>query len=270
MIKYRPGLPDHNSNVSHNSPFKEFLTLLISVLAFLYLIYWALGFAIDAAANHLPYEQEARLFNKMSVQWGELFGEAPKKDERIQTLVNNLQRCSSLPIPISISTIANTDANAIALPGGEMLVFEGLLEYVQSENGLAFVLAHELGHFINRDHLKGLGRGLVLASLSSMLTGPNSSISQLLTPGIQLNTARFSQKRESAADLTALEILNCHYGHVSGAIEFFESVQKLDQGDSGIRHYFSSHPQVKKRIQAIHKWQTSHQIAEGKTIAWED
>lgn len=269
MVNYKPGLPGKNDNVSHQSPVKEFLTLLIGVSIIFYIAYWLLGLAIDTAANRLSYEQEAKLFKNLPIEWGELLGENPEKDEKLQALVNQLQSCSSLPIPITVSTVKKQEPNAVALPGGEMLVFNGLLEHVQSENGLAFVLAHELGHFINRDHLKGLGRGLVLVSLSSMLTGPNSSISRLLTPGIQLNTADFSQDRESQADITALEILNCHYGHLGGATEFFESLKKSNSPDSGLSHYFSSHPQMQQRIRAIVAWKDKHQITESKTIPWQ-
>ena len=268
MVEYKPGLPKNNSNVSHNSPLKEFLTLLAGVLVIIYGIYWLLGFAIDTAADHLSYEQETQLFNKIPMQLSELFGETPKKNKRLQALVDQLQKCSSLPTPTSVSTISETSPNAIAFPGGKMLVFEGLLEHVQSENGLAFVLAHELGHFINRDHLKGVGRQLVLVSLSAMLTGANSSISRILTPSIQLNSARFSQQRESLADITALEILTCHYGHLSGSTEFFESMKDIDNPSFSLSHYFSSHPEMRKRIQAIRKWQTKHQIPEGKKTAW--
>ena len=268
MVDYQPGLPEQNDNVSHESPLKEFLTLLVGVLVFISVVYWLLGFAIDVAAEHLPYEQEAKLFKKVPLDWGEMLGEKPERNQRLQTLVNELQKCSSLPVPIRVSKVNKEEPNAVALPGGNMLVFDGLMEHVQSENGLAFVLAHELGHFINHDHLKGLGRGLVLLSLSSIMTGPNSSLSRLLTPSIQLNTANFSQTRESEADVTALEILHCHYGHVAGATEFFESLRKTDQEYSTLSHYFASHPQMEKRIQAIQQWQAERQIQPGQTMAW--
>jgi Zn-dependent protease with chaperone function len=268
MVEYKPGLPEKNNNVSHTAPFKEFLTLLAGISILIYAAYWLLGFAIDIAVEHLSYEQETQLFSTIPAQLHELLGEAPQQDKRLQTLVDELRTCSSLPTPITAFIAAEETPNAMALPGGQMLVSDGLLAHIKSENGLAFVLAHELGHFINRDHLRGIGRGLVLASLSSILIGPNSSISRLLTPSIQLNTARFSQKRESQADITALEILHCHYGHVSGATEFFESMEESQHLDLGISHYFSSHPQMNQRIQAIHKWQVKHQIAEGATIAW--
>ncbi|MEE9447870.1 MAG: M48 family metallopeptidase [Arenicellales bacterium] len=269
MVEYKAGLPEHNDNVSHESPVKEFLSLLVGVFALIFVVYWALGWAIDMAANRLSYEQEAKLFNKIPVDWGELLGdEAPKKDARLQALVDQLQKCSVLTPPITVSTISKQAPNAVALPGSQMLIFEGLLKEVDSENGLAFVLAHELGHFINRDHLKGLGRGLVLVSISSVLTGPNSSISRLLTPSIQLNTAKFSQGRESAADTTALEILNCHYGHVSGATEFFKSLRSMDEQGSKFSHYFASHPEMETRIDDISNWASTHNAIKGELKAW--
>lgn len=269
MANYRPGLPQYNDNVSHEAPFKEFLTLLVGVLVLISIAYWILGLAVDYAAEKLPYEHEAKLFEKLPVDWAELLGSPSEPNARLQTLVNALQKCSSLPINIRVSTVPNNVPNAIALPGGKMIVFKGLLDHVQSENGLAFVLAHELGHFINRDHTKGLGRGVVLMSLSSLLTGPDSSLSRLLTPSIEFNTAKFSQRRESEADQTALQIINCHYGHLAGATEFFESLKALDVKTSKLGHYFSSHPQTEARIENIKNWQRTHNVPDKDPIPWE-
>ncbi len=270
MADYRPGLPEHNDNVSHESPVKEFLSLLLGVLLLLSLAYWALGLAIDKAVDYLPYEDEAKLFEKLPVEWGAVIGgDIQATNPRLQSLVDALRQCSELPVPISVSTLGSESPNAVALPGSQMLVFDGLFDYVQSENGLAFVLAHELGHFINRDHLKGIGRGIVLLSLSSVLTGPSSSLSRLLTPSIQLNTARFSQKRESEADQTALEILKCHYGHIDGAAEFFEALKISDLGDSSVNHYFASHPEFDTRIKHIDQWKRENAVPSGTTVPWE-
>ncbi len=268
MAAYKPGLPEPNSNVSHESPFKEFATLLAGVLGAVFLVYLVLGATIDYAADKLSYEHEAALFNKIPFQLGEIVGDSPKPNTKLQALVDELRQCSTLPVHITAYSVTTKEPNAMALPGGDMVVFDGLLDHVQSENGLAFVLAHELGHFINRDHLKGMGRGIVLASLSSLLTGPSSSLSKLLTPSFELSTAQFSQKRESAADQTALEILNCYYGHVSGATEFFEALKREETSRGGFGHYFSTHPENEERIQKIKMWQQNRQVPAGNTKAW--
>ncbi|MCK5872387.1 MAG: M48 family metallopeptidase, partial [Methylococcales bacterium] len=166
------------------------------------------------------------------------------------------------PYPITTRIIDDNDVNALALPGGNILLFAGLLDSVRSENGLAFVIAHELGHFINQDHLRGMGRGAVLMALSIAFTGADSNISKFLTPTSQFAQAQYSQKAESFADQTALKILNCHYGHVGGATEFFDwikntpkdSLQKLEK----VSHYFSTHPHIEKRINALHQFSKTH------------
>jgi Zn-dependent protease with chaperone function len=61
--------------------------------------------------------------------------------------------------------------NAMAVPGGKMVVFSGLLDSLSSTNGLMFVLAHEVGHFKNRDHLRLMGRGIVLSILAMLALG---------------------------------------------------------------------------------------------------
>ena len=95
--------------------------------------------------------------------------------------------------------VADADeVNALALPGQRIVVFRGLLEAVASENELDMVLAHELGHFAGRDHLKGLGRGLVASFLAMTLFGSDSSAAGLVAHITLSFDARYSQRQEAA------------------------------------------------------------------------
>ena len=135
-----------------------------------------------------------------------------------------------------------------------MLVLNGLLDTVASENGLSFVLAHELAHFKNRDHLRGLGRGIVLTAVSALLTGAGSEATQLLAPSANFTQAQYSQDREELADEQALQTLACYYGHAGGATEFFEAMKTRDVKIlPGVGHYFSSHPEAVERIDNLHR-----------------
>ena len=60
-----------------------------------------------------------------------------------------------------------------------MIVTAGLLEKVESENELAFIIGHELGHFRNRDHIRGLGRGLAIGILITAVSGNDGGGAQL-------------------------------------------------------------------------------------------
>jgi len=265
-VKYQPSLPEHNDNVSHQRPVREFFVLIAGVLAFLLIGYWALGLFVDVAVDYLSSEQEAKLFSKVDINWE--FGKEsmPKEQAKLQSLVDSLAPCLALPYPITVSLVKSDVVNAMAVPGGKMVVFSGLLESVSSTNGLMFILAHELGHFKNRDHLRLMGRGIVLSILAMLAFGGDSGFSDILASTINLRTAKYSQTRESQADHTALHALHCHFGHVGGATELFETLQSQDEESGfGFTHYFSTHPELQQRIDDLHRLSQELGFSEKKT-----
>ena len=257
-MNYQPSLPDHNVNVSHDHPIREFFILVSGVVVVLVLVFWLLGLLVDYAVEFIPPEQEAELFANLNFDWTSTPDSEPDTDSEqeasLQGLLDSLQTCLDLPYPITVTLVKSEQVNAVAIPGGNVLVFSGLLESVSSQNGLAFVLAHELGHFVNRDHLRGMGRGILLAALSTVIFGANSDISQMLASASGVQVAQYSQERESLADRTALHVLSCHYGHVGGAAELFVALQELEEAlDFGLLHYFATHPELQTRIDDLQR-----------------
>ena len=251
-MEYKAVLPEHNSNVSHSNPLKEFVILASGVVCFLLFCFWALGLFIDSAVEYLSPEREARLFSKMNYELGQQEGIEPGTKDSVQVMVDSLGACIDVNYPVQVVIINSKELNAFAFPGGYLIVFSGILDTLESENGLSFILAHELAHFKNRDHLRSLGRGVVLVALSSVLTGADSGVSQLLAPTGYLGQSQFSQSRETKADIAGIEALDCRYGHVGGATELFEILQKDDNlEESFALHYFASHPELSKRIETL-------------------
>jgi len=253
-IRYKPSLPKKNNNISHEHPFKEFVILLFGVIILFLSLFWSLGLFVDKAVEYISPEKEAILFAKLKLNGGKQLDQASAKQAYLQKLTDSLRECIDIHFPVSVLLIDSKEANAFAFPGGTIVVNSGILDAVQSENGLAFVLAHELAHFKNRDHLRGLGRSAVLIALSSLLTGTSSSITRALAPVQLFSQAQYSQARESAADQTALSTMNCAYGHVGGATEFFNGlIEAKDNFDLKALHYFSSHPELPKRINELNR-----------------
>jgi len=252
-MKYRAALPEQNDNVSHEHPLKEFIVLLSGVVALVLAVYIVLGFFIDYAVDFVSPESEIRIFSAVDMNWGGSGrSESDEQQRSLQGLLNQLGSCLDIPYKITLRISDSEKVNAFAYPGGTVVVYSGLLDSLHSENGLAFVLAHELGHFQNRDHLRALGRGIVLLATFSALGGAGSDLPDFLAPVGNFENAQFSQERETAADATALSALNCHYGHVGGAKEFFETVAEPGDGfDFSLTHYFSSHPEAKQRIEDL-------------------
>ena len=260
-MKYDPVLPSHNDNINPEHPLKEFAILVMGLLSFLLAAYVVLGFFVDRAVATISPELERELFRHVPQAWA--VGQSDKVDPRqqkTQQLVDALRSCLGISSPITVIVKESEAANAMALPGGTIVVLSGLFDKVESENGLAFVLGHELGHFTNRDHLRGLGRGLVLMVLAASVSGPDSSLTKMITPTVNLSQAHYSQERETEADSSGLLALHCYYGHVGGAVEFFESMAKEEENGIPLSHYFASHPAMVKRIAhlrreaAVNQW----------------
>ncbi|MBL4622268.1 MAG: M48 family metallopeptidase [Immundisolibacteraceae bacterium] len=256
-MKYQPHLPEQdneqNINVSHDQPLKTLFTLLSGVLAIIGVGYGLLGVCVDFAVDHLPDEVETLIARQFSLSDPLSNVVQDEFSAYLQTMLRELQQCAGVGYPLQL-TLADVDQiNAFAIPGGQIVVFTGLIDQLESENGLAFVLAHEISHFQNRDHLRSMGRGVVIMGLSALITGADSVITKLILPTITLGEMRFSQSRELAADRRALAILNCRYGHVGGGTEFFSGLLSHADNAAGSvwGHYFDSHPKAMARVERI-------------------
>jgi Zn-dependent protease with chaperone function len=246
-MKYTARLPETNVNVTPTSPLWDFFVLLSAAIGIIIGIYLLLGLAVDFIVPRLSPEIEQKIggvfLNSMTAS-----DTSPEKTKTVQMLLDKLQEQSTkLPYKLTVHLHDSPVVNAVALPGGNIIVFSGLLEKMNSENELAFVLAHETGHYANKDHLRGLGRALVFLLISSTLFGPDSGIGNLLVQSLNVTEMGFSRNQESHADEVALEVLNRCYGHVGGATDFFKKLSE-EKKTRRLKHYFSTHPENQKRI----------------------
>ncbi len=256
-MKYTPKELKGNINISHTSPIKEFFILLGGILGILFIIYMALGFAVDLAASRLPFGVEQKLGSLYSVLYENT--EPTEAGRKLQDLLDDLVKDTSQSYnfntqntKFNVHLVPGSSANAMALPGGNIIVYSPLMNEVKSENEIAFVLAHELGHYANKDHLKGLGRSLVLIAASAALLGGDSSTTNFLINSIVNIEMKFSQHQETMADLWALDLLNNKYGHVAGAVDFFDMLSDKEE-PSRISYYFATHPYPDDRIKQLEK-----------------
>jgi beta-barrel assembly-enhancing protease len=253
-MKYEPKLPEYNDNVSHEKPAREFVTILVGFFVVAAILFWVLGLLVDVAVDKISPSTEATINQAVPFKWEDEKPFAPEKQAMLQKIVEDLAQCAGVPYKVTIHLTKSEQPNAAVFPGGHIVVFSGLLDKVQSENGLAFVLAHEFSHLKNRDHLRAMGRGLLIAGVMAILIGADSDITQILMPVDQLGSAKHSQKREMEADTNALQVLHCRYGHAGGATDFFEAMKKDERANQkGFSHYFASHPQVQARIDNINR-----------------
>lgn len=250
-MKYQAGRIEHNDNISHEHPLKEFVLILVALSVAVLLGFLALGWLVDVVVDRMDARTEARL--SALVAWTPPRSEPALRGREAwtQALVDDLRACAGVAQPVTVRISRARAPNAMVAPGGLVIVHTGLFDHVQSENGMAFVLAHELAHMAQRDHLRALGRSLVLIAAATVLTGDGSATAGVLAPAQHLGQSRYSRGRETAADARALATLNCRYGHAGGATEFFATLQR-EQGEApALAHYLASHPSMAARIAAL-------------------
>ncbi len=247
-MQFTPKQLVDNINVSKSHPLIELLWLLGGLILLSGLIFFILGITADWAVSKTPIKVETWIgqlaLNEFPAEENQSLG------EQLQSLLDSLPEESPLHQYNFRIFLSNAeDINAIALPGGNIVVFSGLLELMESENELAMVLAHELGHFAHRDHLSGLGRGLGIAVAATLLFGEESAASSLVSKALLTFQAKYSQDQESAADQFGLDLLTRRYGHAGGAIDFFSRLSE-DAGNK-LPYLLASHPHPKDRIDAL-------------------
>jgi Zn-dependent protease with chaperone function len=248
MVKFTPRPLTDNVNVSKVSLPREFLVLFAGLMGLLIVGYAALGVTLNILIDKMPSRLEAAagtLFNFKEFIAVEKYAAI---QQEAQHLLDDLT--ALLPVPSSVYTVHivdKEDINAIAMPRGHILLFSGLLKEVKSQNELAMVLAHELGHYARRDHLRALGRGVVLMAAAAALFGTDSSVMNVVAGALSTVEMKFSREQEEAADRFALELLRKKYGHVAGATDFFQRLEK-EKGLSKFLVFFSTHPLDTRRV----------------------
>jgi len=246
-VRHVPRQPREGINVSDTHPLVEAGTLIVGLAAIFVTIAILLIFLVEIALYFIPVEKEVALFENWLPE--DLVAVSPN-DERLnqaQLLVDRLAfHWADAPYEFRLEIDDSDIANAMALPGGLIIVTQGLLDEVESENELAFVLGHELGHFRNRDHIRALGRGIVVSMFFAVATG--GDVSNLGLNAADLALRGFSRRQESKADEFGLALVYTHYGHVNEAWRLFE---RWDDGDDSILNivsYMSTHPDSGDRV----------------------
>ena len=147
--------------------------------------------------------------------------------------------------------IPEDTVNALAIPGNKIIIYQGLLKEVGSENELMMVLGHELGHFAHRDHLRGLGNVLVIRMTIAYFLGDASIYKSIIASSIRaISQAQYSQKQEKQADIFGLMLLDKTYNQVAGATDFFAALSKKRKSNLD---FLASHPAPAKRVKELKK-----------------
>jgi predicted Zn-dependent protease len=250
-VELPPGTARYSEENPESSDF-QILKVLAALLAVIVGIIALITWIANNLVWWIPPAVEGQLGVLIRPAYEQMAADAPK-----QATLNRLMDRLEAQLPekqrrqFQVLLIDDPAVNAAAVPGDLIIIYAGLLQEAQSENELMMVMGHELGHFANRDHLRGLVRSLFLQILLATVLGDTSALQAAATSGIvTISNAQFSQGQERAADAFGLDLLAATYGHVAGATDFFHRLIE-SEGLETVTAFLNSHPTSQDRIDRL-------------------
>jgi beta-barrel assembly-enhancing protease len=243
------------------------------------LVLLGLWMAPAIVARFIPRSTEARLGALMVGDFGGRTCSTPEGDAAIAALKTRLG--AELPAA-DVRVVDIPVVNAVALPGGHVLIFRGLIAQADSPDEVAGVLAHEMGHVEHRHVVQALVRQLGLSVVLGGLDGNVGGYTNALL------SAGYSRSAEGEADGYAIETLTRAQVSPSGAAGFFKRMAKAEvkgEGAAALMGYFASHPMSSERearFAAAAKgkqhspaldaaqWKALREICKGRSRGWND
>jgi Zn-dependent protease with chaperone function len=162
-------------------------------------------------------------------------------------LLNKVREAGALDTEITATVIASPVPNAIALPGGVTMMFNGLLQRAQNPDEVAAVMAHELGHVANRDHVRSMitngGTSFLIGLLFGDVTGAGAAV---FTANAIFN-ASHSRDAEERADGFAISVMHKLGRSPKPLGELLTRITGPDRQ----RNILSSHPVSAERLERM-------------------
>lgn len=158
--------------------------------------------------------------------------------------------------------IQDPQANAFCMPGGKIVVFEGILPYTQNEASLAIVLGHEIAHAVAKHSAEQMtkqqNQGVATSVLGSVLgavAGQDAAkvAGQIAGTGFSLLNLKYSRKDENEADYMGLIFAAMAGYDPANAVAFWQRMSAAS-GNKATQEWLSDHPSDQTRIANIRGW----------------
>lgn len=155
--------------------------------------------------------------------------------------------------------VKSADVNAFCMPGGKIVVYEGILPYTQNETGLAVVLGHEVAHAVAKHANERMSNQMATqygtAALGTALGGTSAVTQKVAATALGLGTQYgillpYSRKQELEADQLGLIFMAMAGYDPSMASAFW---QRMSQQGGSTPEFMSTHPSDATRIKQIEK-----------------
>jgi predicted Zn-dependent protease len=243
----------HENRLDSRATLKIVGWSLAAISSIALVVMFAIPFAADRLAPLVPQALEHRLGDAAAAQIKTLFGgkscNATAGQKAFDKLVGTLREAGGLNASVVSSVLATPIPNAIALPGGQVLLFSGLLDKAENPDEIAGVLAHELGHLKHRDNLRNMIHDGSTSFLIGLLFGDVTGSGAAIFAARTLMSSSYSRDVEQSADTFAIDLMQ-QLGRPTRPMGELLFRVTGKQGDSGLS-ILASHPLTEDRLKRM-------------------
>jgi len=228
-----PGALGNVWNQPHKRSFRYVLMILaLVVLPPLIFAIWvyAIPAMTNAVADRIPTTWEEKLGQDY---FQTLFKKSIKEpDPQVRKALDAISKRLLTAVPdqpyhFRIHVHPSKMVNAMALPGGTIVVFQGLINATETPEELAGVLAHEFQHVLKRHSTRNIIRSEAINLFGMIISGNSDSMtSAILQAGSVLEHLRYSRQLESQADAEGMKMMLATHVDPRGMIRVFEKLEE--------------------------------------------
>ncbi len=192
----------------------------------------------DDEENKIGIELDKRISKDFKI------GNDTKYD--IKNIFNKiLKNVNRKQIEYNYKVLKSDEVNAFAIAGGKTFVLTGLLKFVDSDDELAFVIAHEIAH----NELKHCVKRIQYSVQASKI---DPTLGEVVQVAYSVYSTPYSKYDEFAADDLGVKLMEKAGYNKIGAIQFFAKLKKLEEKygtdkRDGLNDFISTHPTAEAR-----------------------
>ena len=216
------------------------MALLVGICAVATALAGTVIFAPEAIAKHMPLRWERRLGAAFDLPVDAMRCGDAGAQAALDRMVDRLDP-GARKDGFTIELLDLEEANAAALPGGRMVVFNGLMEETEHPDALAGIVAHEIAHVRRRHVAAAMVRELGLGAVVTLIGG-----GAVASNVGGLAALKFSRSAESEADADAIDMLRRAGIDPRPTARAFEEFRKME---GGLPEWMASHPASAGRAQ---------------------
>lgn len=220
----------------------------VLLLLFLGAYFGLIPFLAERLAKRVPISYEERLGDGIYDALASGF----KIDAERTAYINDFYRELNIESKYNIRiTVVNEDvANAFALPGGNIIVYDKILARMKSYEELAALLSHEFTHVNERHTTRSIFRKMASSLFISIIFGDVGTLGNVIVSNAdELKGLSYSRSLEKDADRNGLKILSDRKIDCNGFVHLFQLLEDEIKKEGGQpSEWISSHPDLEKRI----------------------